>query len=203
MLLRLMRSGRLARVPLLIDSPLAARIADVFRRYPHDLGLPDPGAADDFLGGPGVTYVSTKEESHELSRRREPCIVVASGGMCDAGRILNHIKRHVDDPRCSLVMVCFQAPNTLGAKLLEKGPTVRFHGRAWNKWIEVVPLDGLSGHADRDDFRALLGPAAAETGRVRLVHGEPAQAGALAETLRAEGFTDVAAPERGETVAVS
>src|SRR5205814_9869491 len=135
-----------------------------------------------------VTYVRTHQESQDLGERAEPCIVVASGGMCDAGRILNHLRRHIDDPRCSLVLVSYQAPNTLGARLLERGPTVQFHGRTWNKWLDVVRLDGFSGHADREDFRALLGPARVHTGKVRLVHGEPDQAEALADALRADGF---------------
>jgi metallo-beta-lactamase family protein len=83
---------------------------------------------------------------------------------------------------------------------LEKRPTVRFHGRTWNKWAEVVELNGFSGHADHNDFLDLLGPAAGDTGKVRLVHGEPEQATALAQALRGHGFADVEAPRRGETV---
>jgi metallo-beta-lactamase family protein len=79
---------------------------------------------------------------------------------------------------------------------------VRFHGRSWNKWAEVAHINGFSGHADQNDFLALLRPAAAQTGRVRLVHGEPPQSEALARALRAHGFTDVAIPERAETVRV-
>ena len=73
---------------------------------------------------------------------------------------------------------------------------MRFHGRSWNKWVEVVEVNGFSGHADRNDFLALLGPAAGATARVRLVHGEPEQAEALAASLRAHGFPDVAVPRR-------
>src|SRR5437764_794561 len=119
----------------------------------------------EWLGKACVTYVRSHEQSQALSERTEPCVVVASGGMCASGCILNHLRRHVDDPRCSLVLVSYQAPNTLGARLLERGPTVQFHGRTWNKWFDVVRLDGFSGHADREDFRALLGPALARTGK--------------------------------------
>jgi metallo-beta-lactamase family protein len=91
----------------------------------------------------------------------------------------------------------------VGARLLEKRPTVRFHGRSWNKWAEVVEMKGFSGHADQNDFLALLGPAAGVTGKVRLVHGEPEQAEALAAGLLRQGFADVAAPRRGETVPVA
>jgi metallo-beta-lactamase family protein len=133
----------------------------------------------------------------------QPCVILASGGMCEGGRIVQHLRHHIDDPRSSLVLVSYQAPGSLGARLLEKKPTVRFLGRNWNKWLEVVELNGFSGHADRDDFEALLGPAAETTQRVRLVHGEPEQAEALAETLRARGFADVAVPDRQEMVRVA
>jgi metallo-beta-lactamase family protein len=138
-----------------------------------------------------------------VTSRPEPCIIVASGGMCDGGRILHHLKHHVDDPRSTVVLVSYQAPHSVGARLLEPRPTVRFHGRTWNKWVDVVSLNGFSGHADQDDFEALLGPAAGMTGRVRLVHGEPEQSEALAARLRRLGFADVEVPQRNEAVKVA
>jgi metallo-beta-lactamase family protein len=150
-----------------------------------------------------VQIVHTQEENWELFTRPEPYIVVASGGMCDGGRIMSYLRHFLDDPRTSIVLVSYQAPQSLGAKLLERRPTVRFHGRKWNKWADVVELNGFSGHADRNDFLALLGPAAAETGRVRLVHGELVQSEALATSLREYGFRDVGVPALQETVAVA
>src|SRR5262249_30659924 len=145
-----------------------------------------------------VRYVRTLEDSRALSAWREPCILIASGGMCEGGRSLHHLKEVIDDPRCSVVLVSYQAPHTLGRRLLERGPVVRFRGRRWNKWADVVELPGFSGHADHDDFLALLRPLAGRGPRVRLVHGEEAQAEALAQALRTEGFVDVAIPARGE-----
>ena len=150
-----------------------------------------------------VGYLRTPDESKEVSTRRGPAVIVASGGMCEGGRIAQHLRLHIDDPRCAVVLVSYQAPHSVGAKLLEKRPTVRFHGRTWNKWAEVVEMKGFSGHADHDDFLALLGPAAGATGKVRLVHGEPESAQALAAALRGHGFADVGAPRRGETVEVA
>jgi metallo-beta-lactamase family protein len=122
--------------------------------------------------------------------------------MCDAGRILHHHKRHVDDPRCTVILVSYQAAGTTGRRLMEKTPTVRFLGKDWNKWIEVVHLDGFSAHADRDDFLAFLAPVAGKVGKTRLIHGEREQAEALAETMRGMGFTDVEVPQPGDRVAV-
>ena len=83
---------------------------------------------------------------------------------------------------------------------MEPKPTVRFQGRDWNKWIEVLHLDGFSGHADKDDFLAYLGPLAGKVGKVRLIHGERDQAEALAELLRDAGFPDVSVPSPGDRV---
>jgi metallo-beta-lactamase family protein len=194
---RWMHQGVLPKLPILVDSPLAAHIADVYEQFPDAL-LPAENN-----GAPSVNYLGRSHDGHALLHGRDPCIVIASGGMCDGGKILQHLRRHVDDPRCSLVLVSYQAPHSLGAQLLETNPTVRFHGRNWNKWIEVIELNGFSGHADQNDFLALLGPAVERTGRVRLVHGEPNQAAALANRLLDHGFRDVAAPHREDTVSVA
>jgi metallo-beta-lactamase family protein len=194
---RWMRDGVVPRLPIYVDSPLAAEIAEVYRRY-NDAFEQLPAA-----GLPPVHYCRSPEEAREVSVLAEPCVLVASGGMCDGGRILQHLRLHLDDPRCSIVLVSYQAPHSLGAQLLQLRPTVRFHGRNWNKWAEAVSISGFSGHADHDDFLALLGPAAAETGKVRLVHGELPQAEALAADLRRVGFADVAIPHREELVKVA
>jgi metallo-beta-lactamase family protein len=152
------------------------------------------------LGGDGVEYVRGFEESMRLTTRPGPFVVIASSGMCDAGRILGHLKQCVDDPRCTVVLVSYQASGTTGRRLMEAKPTVRFLGREWNKWVEVVHLEGFSGHADRDDFLAYLAPLAGRVKKVRLIHGEREQALALAETLRGVGFADVGVPEPGDRV---
>ncbi len=188
--------GLLPDIPVFVDSPLAIDIGAVHARYPESFPRPP-------LGGDGdVTFVRGPEESDELEERRGPCIVVASGGMCDGGRIVKHLRKHIDDPRASLVLVSYQSPDSLGKKLLEKGGTVWFQGKRWNKWIEVFELNGFSGHADRADLLAYLGPLAADTRKVRLVHGEPEAARGLAGVLQDNGFDDVGVPARGESVSI-
>jgi metallo-beta-lactamase family protein len=193
-------AGRLPEVSIYVDSPLAADVADVYRDHPEYLDEVRPG---DPLGERVVQYIRDAAESKELAADREPCVIVAAGGMCEGGRILRHLKEHIDDPRSSVVLVSYQAPHTLGRRLLEPRPTVHFHGRDWNLWAEVIDLDGFSGHADQNDFLDFLGPLAGRTRHVRLVHGEPAQAEALADVLRQRGFTDVGIPEPGEQVCLA
>jgi metallo-beta-lactamase family protein len=193
--------GLVPAVPVYVDSPLADDIAQVYRAYPDLLDQIAFADGDpDFLDNARVHYLRTIEQSQKQSMATEPCIIVASGGMCEGGRIIRHLKRHLDDPRCTIVLVSYQAPQTLGRQLLELRPSVRFHGRSWNKWADVVELNGFSGHADQADFLALLGPMGSQFGKVRLVHGELAAGEALAAGLRAAGYKDVSVPLPGEKV---
>lgn len=205
-LLEAFRAGRLPPLPVFVDSPLAAAIAEAHRRHPADL---DPEAAHrlqsgiDPLSAANVHYLRTSDDSHALEARAAPCILIAPSGMCEGGRIVHHLKHHIDDPRCTVALITFQAAHTLGRRLLERGPTVRIHGRKWNKWADIVYLPGFSGHADHEELLALLGPLAGRTRKVRLVHGEPEEAAAVRSALLERGFPDVHAPTRGESVCLS
>jgi metallo-beta-lactamase family protein len=192
------RQGRLPAVPIFVDSPLAASIADVHRRYSECLNETAVRTADD--GQADVHFVGSSEESKEVSARREPCVIVAPSGMCDGGRIVYHLKHHIDDPRCNVVLVSYQAPHSLGRRLLLPGPRIRIHGRFWNRWADVVELPGCSGHPDQEELLKFLTPLAGTSARVRLIHGELEQAEALARALRVRGVDDVAVPAPGETV---
>ncbi|MGL4551816.1 MAG: MBL fold metallo-hydrolase RNA specificity domain-containing protein, partial [Gemmataceae bacterium] len=191
-----MAAGILPRLPLYVDSPLAVEIAVVHEEHASQLQTPDREDVP-------VEYMLSAEEARVRGQQRDPCIIVASGGMCEGGRIIPHLRQHLDDPRSAIVLVSYQAPYSLGAQLMQKAPTVRFHGRTWNKWIDIEQINGFSGHADTADFQALLGPAVGNTGRVRLVHGEPESCEALAGQLRGMGFGDVRAPEYEEVASVA
>ena len=196
-----LREGKIPRVPIYVDSPLASEVAEVYRKHPTSLSDDIAVSLKEghgILGGDGVRYVESFEESTSLATRSGAAVIISSSGMCDAGRIQQHLKALVDDPRCSIILVSYQAQGTTGRRLLEPKPTVRFQGRDWNKWIEVHHLDGFSGHADRDDFLAYLQPVAGKVGKVRLIHGEREQAEALADTLRDIGFRDVSVPAPGD-----
>jgi metallo-beta-lactamase family protein len=198
-----LRKGILDDVPIYVDSPLAGEVAEVYRKHPNAL---ESSVAElvreghGILGGDGVRYVRDMEESTRLTTKAGPAVVIASSGMCDAGRIQTHLKQHIDDPRCSVILVSFQAPGTTGRRLMEPKPTIKMLGKEWNKWIEVTHLEGFSGHADQSDFLAYLGPIAGRVGKVRLIHGEREQSLHLGQLLRDNGFDDVSVPEPGDRV---
>src|SRR5262249_39598529 len=130
------------------------------------------------------------------------CVIISASGMCEAGRILHHLKHNLEDPRSTVLIVGYQAEGTLGRRLVEGRDEVRVLGRSVRVRAEVVVLNGLSSHADHGDLLRARGRLCGTAQKVRLVHGEPARAEALAAGLRQAGFADVAVPERGESVAI-
>jgi metallo-beta-lactamase family protein len=202
---QLLNAGRLPDLPVYVDSPMAARATEVFRAHPecyNEQTLRLLREHPDLFGERLIRYVETVNESIALNDRREPCVIVSASGMCEAGRILHHLKHNIEDPRNTVLIVGYQAANTLGRRLVEHQPEVRILGRVVPVKAEVVVLNGLSSHADHPELLRSLGPLAGSTRHVRLVHGEPERAAALAEALRAAGFKDVAVPDRGEVVTV-
>lgn len=189
-----MAKGLLPRIPIYVDSPLAQKIDQVFQKY-HDHLLPEMEEIP-------CEWLESEDDAWQRSTQRDQCIIIASGGMCEGGRIVQHLKYHIDDPRSTIVLVSYQAPDSIGAQLLSPVPTIRFHGKTCNKWIDVAEVKGFSGHADKDDFEWLLQGAVAGTRQVRLVHGEPDSLFALEKQLRQMGFADVRAPNPMDTVAL-
>lgn len=202
---QLISAGRLPDLPVFVDSPLATRATEVFRSHPEcfdDEARQLLEGHPDLFGEQHIRYVDTVQESIALNGRPGPCVILSASGMCEAGRILHHLKHHISDPRSTILIAGYQAEGTLGRRLVEGQEEVRILGQLVTRKAEVVVLNGLSSHADHGDLLRSLGPLVGTAQRVRLVHGEPERAAALAEGLRAAGFADVAAADRGETVPV-
>lgn len=197
--------GKLPAIPIYVDSPMAARATEVFRAHPEYFDDETKALLvkyPDLFGAKNVRYIESVHESVELNGRREPCIIIAASGMCEAGRVLHHLKHTLADARNTVLIAGYQAKDTLGRRLVERRPEVRVLGRMVSVKAEIVVLNGLSSHADHPELLQMLGPLAETTERVRLVHGEPDRASALAEGLRMIGFKDVGIPDRGETAPV-
>ncbi|HEY2787434.1 MAG TPA: MBL fold metallo-hydrolase [Fimbriiglobus sp.] len=202
---QLVNAGRLSDVPVYVDSPMATKATEVFHAHPEcfDEETAALFAADpDLFGDKRVRYVESVHESIALNGRSEPCIIISSSGMCEAGRVLHHIKHNCGDPRNTILIAGYQAEHTLGRRIVEKRSDLHILGGIYPLKAEVVVLNGLSSHADHGDLMRMLSPLAGSTQRVRLVHGELPRAAALAEALRTAGFPDVAIPARGDTASV-
>lgn len=199
------RRGGLPAVPVFVDSPLAVDATAIFNRHPECYDE----ETRQVLNGPGdpfgfrtMHYVRTVEESKALNERPGPCVIVSASGMAETGRILHHLRNSIGDPRNAVLIVGFQAENTLGRRLQEQQPVVRIFGEEVERRCPVFFMEAFSGHADREDlFAFAAGFRKQKPARLALVHGEPDQQEPLAERLRREGgFPRVDVPRRGETI---
>lgn len=204
---KLRRQGRIPPMPVYVDSPLTTSITHVFRRHPecydaevHTMleGGDSPFEFD------GLHYVSSVEDSMAIDMAREPSIIISASGMCEAGRVLHHLKATVENSKNTVVIVGFQAQHTLGRRIVERRPRIRIFGVERDLAAEVVVMNGFSAHADQKDLLTFA-EAVRERGPLRqvaLVHGEPKAQDALRMLLGERGFSSVHAPAPGETMKV-
>lgn len=202
---RMMDAGEIPTAPVYVDSPLAVNVTDVFRKRTDDFDREaremleqDPhGAA---LGFDSLTYIRSVEESKALNRRKDPMIIISASGMLEVGRVLHHLRHNIEDPRNTLLIVSWQAPHTLGRRMIERKKQVKIYGEVYEPKIEVQSIQGFSAHAGQD---FLLEYALRVKGRAKdvfLVHGEDRGAEPLMALMKQEGMENVHYPKRGHVV---
>lgn len=170
---RLQRAGEVPRVPVYLDSPMAARMTALYRRYPgayRDEVAEARGDGDPF-SPPDYQALITPEESKRLNDAEGPLIVVAGSGMMTGGRILHHLRHDLPKKETEVVVVGFQANGTLGRALIGGARQVRIHGHDVDVRARMHTIGGLSAHADRDDLIAWT--RRSPDAPLHLVHGEP------------------------------
>lgn len=177
----LMESGQVPRLPLFLNSPMAIDVLDLYYRYGSYHRLHAEQCAAAFAD---VQLVQGVEQSKALNQRRGPMIIVAGAGMMTGGRILHHVRAFGSDPRNTILLTGHQAAGTRGADLLAGVRSLKIHGTQVPVHAEVVPLDGLSAHADQAELLGWLARAPARPLRVHLVHGEPTAADALRRLIQ-------------------
>ena len=205
---RLTDSNELPDIPIFVDSPLAVNATEIFRLHPQDYDEevrafmshnrhPDP------FGFSRLRYIRRVEDSKELNGMREPAVIISASGMCEAGRIQHHLKHNIGDPRNTVLIVSWQAPNTLGRRLVERQPEVKIFGERFPLRARVETINGYSAHADRNGLLNWAAPIAQELRHVFVVHGDQVPATALAEGIREMGAKSVAVPSQGESFQIS
>jgi len=203
MLDRLETSGRLPRVPVFVDSPLAVNATDIFIAHPecydrdlHEYMREDPNP----FGFGDLHYVRSVEKSKSINFLEGPAIIISASGMMSAGRIRHHIFNHIEESESTLLVVGFCAPGTLGAYIRTKPESIKLFGqeRQVNASIEI--MDSFSGHADQPELLDFLKPLDKDRlKRLLLVHGERDRQIPLKAALEKEGFSSVIIPELGES----
>lgn len=205
MLHRLSVEGKIDHIPVYVDSPLSVNVTEVFRKHPECFDeevlavLRSPHDNDPF-GFERLTYIRDVEQSKELNAKQGPCVILASSGMCEAGRIVHHLANSVSDPNNMVLIVGYQAENTLGKRIVLREPVINIFGEPHDLKAEVVVLNSFSAHADRNELLGYLGKfTRKEVKGVFLVHGDPDQAEKLGGGLRDTGFSSVVIPSRGDS----
>lgn len=193
-------AGRIPKLPVFVDSPMAVDATSIYRNHfrEHDLseGALDPPKP--MLTGANVRLCRSVEESKAINEVAGPAVIIATSGMMTGGRILHHLRQRLPSPRNTVIIGGFQAEGTRGRQLQDGAKYLRMHGSDVPVRAAVETIPGLSGHADRSGLLRWLGPLARPKG-VFLVHGELEAAQALARTLRSDRGWAVHLPALGES----
>ena len=195
----LFSQNRLRPIPIYVDSPLATRLTEIHREHP-DAYTPDARRLMDadprYFGASNVEFCASWDDSRRLNNVHGPVIIIASSGMCEAGRIRHHLRHTVDDPSNAIVIVSYQAEGTLGRKIADGVERIEIMDRSHDLNAAVYVLDGFSGHADQNDLAWWYEQTGGNISRAFLVHGEPESLDALAPILQPHVTTPVEIPER-------
>ncbi len=194
-----MMSDGVKPVPVYVDSPLAVHASDIFRAHPECLDdetrefiQKEKHPALDFKQ---LTYIHSVDESKALNERKDPMIIISASGMAEAGRILHHLRNNIGNPRNTILIVGWTAPDTLGRRLADREKRVRIFGEPYDVKARVETIGGLSGHAGQDLLIKYAAAVQSQVKQVFLVHGETRPAAILMGKLKEQGLREVYYPE--------
>ncbi|MDH3427333.1 MAG: MBL fold metallo-hydrolase, partial [Gemmatimonadota bacterium] len=200
---RLAEDGRIPRVSVFLDSPMAIDVTSIYKRYMHLLdgetqALLKQGAHP--FQFRGLHFVRNPTESRRLNTMEGPKVILAGSGMCTGGRIKHHLRHNLERSNSTVLFVGFQAKETLGREILDGAEKVRINGQFYPVKARIERLFGLSAHADRRDLIRWLGYFRTHPKRLFLTHGEATTAESLAAHVREGLKWDVSVPVYRETV---
>jgi len=200
---QLFEEKAIPEVPVYVDSPLAVNATEIFRLHPECFNKEiyeflfekrDP------FGFENLTLIRSVKNSKELNARKDQAIIISASGMCEAGRILHHLRNTISDPQNTVLFVGYCAQNTLGWKIREGWDKVRIFGQEHELKAHVESIDSFSGHADHseliDYFKAITG----KKSKVWLVHGEQSRSEIFQKALKEVHDGEVTVAELGKTV---
>ena len=191
----LVRDGRIPRVPLYLDSPMASKATEVYASHPETYDeetMQLLRSGDSPLQYPGQQFTDSVEESKGIRHANRPIMVVASSGMLTGGRIMHHLKDFLPDPKCTLLFIGYQGEGTLGRHIADGATSARIDGEEVPVNCRVRSISGFSAHADQHELETWLGhfggsnESGARPKTVFIVHGDPDAAEAFAARIRSD-----------------
>ncbi len=204
---RLAAQGKVPRdVQVYIDSPLSRKATEIYARHRevyNEEARRMIAAGTDPLTFPGMTFVGTPQESMALNDKPGPMIIIAASGMCEGGRVLHHLRHGISNPDNIVLIVGFQAENTLGRRIVERRETLKIFGEEIPLRAQVEVINALSAHADRAGLAEWLDEIKDNVRQAFAVHGEPEKVSAMVDLLKEHGVSNALAPQPGQTFVIS
>lgn len=193
--------GRIGRIPIFLDSPMAISASDLYLRSKedHDKDMKLAIAhGENPIEPEYLEIVRDREQSKAINSRSGPMVVIAGSGMATGGRIVHHLLQRLDRPETTVLFTGYQTVGTLGRELLEGAQEVEIHGSAVQVRARIDRLTSLSAHADQGEMMSWLRGFKQPPKRTFIVHGEPGVQEALAAKIEAELGWTVSIPEQAE-----
>jgi len=201
----LIRQDKIPPLPIFVDSPLATDITMVFQQHIKYLDEATQNLMRkqlDPFGFSRIKYIRTTEESKKLNTLNQPMVIISASGMCEAGRILHHLKNNIENPANTILVVGYMAENTLGKKIVDRQPVVKIFGEEHNLRAEVVKINAFSAHADKDELAQFIQRCGRQVKRIFIVHGDLDQAGPFTDALKQAGLPAYL-PQRNEEILIA
>jgi len=198
----LVEEGRIPQLPIYLDSPLAIAITEVYRKHIDFLNKEarDLSKTDDIFDFPGLIVARTRDESKAINDAPDPKIIIAGSGMMNGGRIIHHARRHAGESRATLLLVGYQAVNTLGRRFQEGAKSVSIGRDVVDVNCKVDTISGYSGHKGSDQLVEFVDAIKENIEEVFCVMGETKSQMFLAQRLRDQVGVHAVAPSEGEKV---
>lgn len=201
MLDQLHQAGKLPHIPVYIDSPLSVNATEVFIQHPecfddelHEYMLTDENP----FGFNSLFYIRDTEGSKQLNKSQQPCVIIASSGMMNAGRIKHHLANNIENEQNTFLMVGYCSPGTLGAELRNGAKQIHIFGQIKQVLANVEIMDGFSAHGDQAEMFDVIKNQIPTCKKVWLVHGTAERQVPWKNFLQEKGFRDVGIPALGE-----
>jgi len=189
------------RTPVYVDSPLAISATEIFKQNAELFDEETQNlikSGDNPLEFPGLKFTRTADESKELNEKNESSIIISASGMCEVGRIKHHLKHNLWNPNSTILFVGYQAPGTLGRKIVDGAEKVKIFGEEISVNARIEYIEGYSGHADQEWLLNFIYSFLKKPKTIFLVHGEPEGQIVLKQKIQGTAKIPVIIPEYGE-----
>ena len=194
----LLRDNRIPHLFTFVDSPMAIRVTEIFKKHPE---LFDEETRELLRKGihpcdlPGLTLANTVEQSKAINHIKGTAIIIAGAGMCTGGRIKHHLKNNISRPESTILFVGYQAVGTLGRLILDGVDPIRIFGEMLPLRARIEKIDGFSAHADQNELVRWITALNKAPRRVFITHGEPDAANAFKKFLTEKTGWNCTVPE--------